>query len=293
MRLLVLLTPITLLELMWVSPDALGFSLAIRSHHSNTFISLSHSNNNHLLPVTQQYEDVSHLPISRRSILEQISKVAIGAVAGVEGLAVPSQAADSGSGAKVFAPGGTLVDYQVGVTVGNNMASASRKSDNSNVVFGQDYYFKFGTAPSFIQKGSTDFPKTMPFTPSQQRYDAMKKYRERVQRGIDLVAGLDETIQKGEYTSIPDGSTPEFSIRPMGLLANGLLASENTGTTNELFLARWYINEIFLDINDIRSAPSKEVALQIHSACKLALNSYLTLMNRVITSRVGDPFAYL
>jgi hypothetical protein len=198
-----------------------------------------------------------------------------------------------GGGGKFFAPGGTLVDYEVGVTVGNPLASSNRKADNSNVVFGQDYYFKFGTAPAFIEKGNTDFPKTMPFTPAQQRYDTMKKYRDRVQRGVDLVVGLEDTIKQGEYSSVPDGSAPEFSIRPMGLLANGLLASENTGTTNELFLARWYINEIFLDINDIRSAPSKEAAMNAHSAAKRALNSYLTLMNRVISSKVGEPFAYV
>lgn len=239
----------------------------------------------------EEFNDASHSDNSRRSMLRQLSTATVAGLA-VAGFSTPSHA-ESGSGGKSFAPGGTLVEYEVGVTVGNPLASASRKSDNSNVVFGQDYYFKFGTAPEFIEKGSTEFPKTMPFTPSQQRYDTMKKYRERVQRGIDLVAGLDEVIQKGEYASIPDGSAPEFSIRPMGLLANGFLASENTGTTNELFLARWYINEIFLDIDDIRSAPSKDAALKAHAAAKKALNSYLTLMNRVITSKVGDPFAYV
>jgi len=118
----------------------------------------------------------------------------------------------------------------------------------------------------------------------------MKKYRDRVQRGIDLVAALGEAIEKGEYNAIQDGSSPEYSIRPMGLMANGFLASENTGTTNELLLARWYINEIFLDINDIKNADSKSSALAAHAAAKRALNSYISLMNRVITSKVGDKF---
>ncbi|KAG7351071.1 hypothetical protein IV203_010431 [Nitzschia inconspicua] len=240
---------------------------------------------------TQDFQNHDNL-YSRRSLLQnQVASVMVG-LAAVTGFPSLSHA-ESTNGGKSFAPGGTLVEYEVGVTVGNPLASASRKADNSNVVFGQDYYFKFGTAPGFIEKGSTIFPKTMPFTPSQQRYDTMKKYRERVQRGIDLVAGLDGAIQKGDYASIPDGSAPEFSIRPMGLLANGFLASENTGTTNELFLARWYINEIFLDINDIRSASSKDAALKSHAAAKKAMNSYLTLMNRVITPKVGDPFAYV
>lgn len=191
---------------------------------------------------------------------------------------------------KNFAPGGTLVDYDVGVQVGNPEASSSRKFDNSNVIFNQDYYFKFGYAAPWIENGSVDFPKTMPFTASQQRYDTMKKYRERVQRGIDLIKGLGEAIENGEYASIPDGSAPEYSIRPMGLMANGFLASENTGTTNELLLSRWYINEINLDIDDIKNAPSKEAAAKTYRAAVKAMNSYLGLLNRVITSKVGDKF---
>jgi hypothetical protein len=73
-------------------------------------------------------------------------------------------------------------------------------------------------------------------------------------------------------------------------MANGFLASENTGTTNELLLARWYINEISLDIDDIKSAASKEDALKSYNAAIKALNSYLGLLNRVITTKVGDKW---
>jgi hypothetical protein len=193
---------------------------------------------------------------------------------------------------KSFAPGGTLVEYEVGVQVGNSLASKSRKADNSNVVFSQDYYYKFGTAAPWIDTGtgSMEFPKTMPFVPTQQRYEAMKKYRERVQRGVDLVVNLKNAIEDGSFRDVADGSAPEYSIRPMGLLANNLLASENTGTTNELLLSRWYINEIFLDINDVQSAASKEQALQSYEAALKALNSYLGLLNRVITPKVGDKW---
>jgi hypothetical protein len=178
----------------------------------------------------------------------------------------------------------------VGVTVGNPLASKSRKPDNSNVIFSQDYYYKFGTAPKYIANGSTEFPKTMPFTSSQQRYDTMKKYRDRVQRGIDLVVQLAENIEKGDYPNIPDATAPEYSIRPMGLLANGFLASENTGTTNELLLARWYINEVYLDVSDIKAASSKEEALLAHAAALKALNSFLGMINRVTSTKVGEPF---
>ena len=191
---------------------------------------------------------------------------------------------------KSFAPGGTLVDYEVGVTVGNPQASKSRRADNSNVVFAQDYYYKFGTAAPWIEAGNTEFPKTMPFAPSQQRYEAMKKYRERIQRGIDLIAELGETIAVGKYSTIPDSTAPEYSIRPFGLFANSMIASENTGTTNELLLARWYINELSLDIDDIKNAPAKEEAVKSLQAATAAANSYLVLLNRVITPKVGDKF---
>jgi hypothetical protein len=203
---------------------------------------------------------------------------------------LPSRASADG---KSFAPGGTLVDYEVGVAVGNSEASKSRRADNSNVIFAQDYYYKFGTAPQWIENGNTEFPKTMPFTLSQQRYDTMKKYRERVQRGVDRLALLGEEIRNGEYKNILDGSAPEYYIRPMGLMANGFLASENTGTTNELLLARWYINEIFLDIDDVKKASSKEEALFAYEAAVKAANSYLTMLNRVIIPKVGDKLELL
>ena len=67
------------------------------------------------------------------------------------------------------------MDYTVGVRVGNAEASPSRKPDNSNTLFDRDYYFKFGTAAPWIEPGNTDFPKTVPFVRSQQRYDALKQ----------------------------------------------------------------------------------------------------------------------
>ena len=76
-------------------------------------------------------------------------------------------------------------------------------------------------------------------------------------------------------------------------MANGFLASENTGATNELLLARWYINEIYLDIGDIRAATSEADALKSLDAAKKSINSYYGLLNRVITSKVGDPFELL
>ena len=189
-----------------------------------------------------------------------------------------------------FTPGGTLVDRQVGITVGNSEASPSRKVDNANVLFFQDYYFKFGTAAPWLEPDSTDFPKTMPFTRIQQRYDALKKYQPRIREGMAKI----QSLSSSDDTTIPDPVTQDvYYLRPMGLLANNMLASENTGSTNELFLARWYINELYLLLKDAHDASTPEQAAASVAAAQKAANSYLTMMNRVITSKVGDKFEYI
>lgn len=194
--------------------------------------------------------------------------------------------------AGTFTPGGSIVDREVGVTVGNAEASLSRKVNNENVLFSQDNYFKFGAAAPWIEPDSTDFPKTMPFVLSQQRYDSLKKYGDRVKKGAQELDKLGEKI-KGGPGSIPGCDDPIYALRPMGLLANGFLASENTGATNELFLARWYINEIYLRIGDIQNASSESEALAAYDAAKKSMNSYFSMLNRIITSKVGNKFEYI
>ena len=192
-----------------------------------------------------------------------------------------------------FAPGGTLLDRTVSVTYGNSEASLSRARDNSNVLFNQDNYYKFGAAAQWIEPGNTDFPKTMPFVPSQQRYEALKKYGSRVKIAIDEISKIGRV---DSATDIPEATDPIYQLRALGLLANVFLASDNTGTTNELMLARWYINEVYLRIGDLRIAldkGDKSEAKLCHHYAKKAMNSYLSLMNRVITSKVGEPFVFV
>lgn len=192
-----------------------------------------------------------------------------------------------------FAPGGTLLDRPVYVTYGNIEASASRAPNNSNVLFSQDNYYKFGSAAQWIEAGSTEFPKTMPFVPSQQRYDALKKYNERVKSSVDQIVKIGSTSSS---TDVPDSDEPAYQLRALGLLANSFFASENTGTTNELMLARWYINEMYLRIRDYKSALDKgdeKEAKACYVYLNKAMNSYLTLINRSISSKVGEQFSYL
>jgi hypothetical protein len=204
-----------------------------------------------------------------------------------------SAIAPSASVAGTFTPGGTLVERELGVTVGNSEASPSRKVDNSNVLFVQDHYFKFGVAAPWIEPDSTEFPKSMPFVLTQQRYDTLKKYGDRVKKGIKVIEDLNDVISSDNYVSVQDADDPKYALRPFGLLANGFLGSDNTGTTNELLLARWYINEIYLRIGDIKHASSKEEAFTALKAAKNSINSFLTMMNRVITEKVGNKFDYV
>ena len=229
--------------------------------------------------------DETALFASRRDVLNNVA-----AAASILLLPIQSASAES-----QFTPGGTLVDRELGPQVGNPEASATRKFDNSNVLFGQDTYFKFGTASPWIEPGDTSFPKQMPFVLSQQRYDALKKYGEKVNRGAKAVEALGDVInstpdEEFSTKNILPPDAPEYFLRPMGLLANNFLASENTGTTNELFLARWYVNEIYLAIADMRAAKSKKDALKSYDASKKAVNSFLGMMNRSITAKVGDKF---
>ena len=248
-----------------------------------------HSNNNNADLTFDNNDEINSISMkapSRRQFVGTTALLSIMMVAGGGGAGViaPVRAAD-------FTPGGTLVDRQVGINVGNDEASRSRKVDNSNVLFAQDYYFKFGTAAPWLEPDSIEFPKTMPFTRIQQRYDALKKYQTRILGGLDRIKALDR-INPNE---VADSTAADvYGLRPMGLLANNMLASENSGATNELFLARWYINEVYLLISDIRNADnSPEVARTLASSARKATNSYLTMMNRVITPKVGDKFEYL
>jgi hypothetical protein len=194
-----------------------------------------------------------------------------------------------------FAPGGTLLDREVSITYGNLEASPTRARDNSNVIFPQDNYYKFGAAARWIlPPGSTDYPLTIPFVPSQRRYDALKKYGPKVKQAVDAIVRIGSSSTTAD--NVPERTDPSYQLRSLGLIADSFLASDNTGTTNELMLARWYINEMYLRIGDYRDAlvrgDAKE-AKGCYDCLTKAMNSYLSLLNRSITIKVGDQFGYI
>jgi hypothetical protein len=245
---------------------------------------LTHQNHIHTIAHT-----TGHIPplICRRDWLQSLFVISIGTSAAVLQPPMNANAAE-------FAPGGTFIsDKEIGVLVNNPNASPLRKYDNSNVLFDKDYYYKFGTGIQYIEPpGNTAFPKTMPFTKSQQRYDALKKYRERVVGALQLLESLPKTESS---IADPKGKEDVYQLRAMGLLANGLLASDNNGLPNEVFVARYYINEIYLRLIELMSNATidKNEQQLIYSCIEKATNSYLTLMNRAISAKVGEPFPYV
>ena len=246
----------------------------------NAFNQLQHS---YQLQLNAQYENSCNEK-SRRTLIEK-------SLLATSAFFIKTNTANA---AGTFTPGGSIVDREVGVTVGNPEASLSRKVNNENVLFSQDNYFKFGAGAPWIEPDSTDFPKSMPFVLSQQRYDSLKKYGDRVKKGAQELNKLGDKIKIGGESSLIAGcDDPIYALRPMGLLANGFLASENTGATNELFLARWYINEIYLRIGDIQNASSESEALAAYDAAKKSMNSYFSMLNRIISSKVGNKFEYI
>ena len=261
-------------------------------HYSVAIVGNGSSSTNKARTSVESSFGLQQLSVSDKSKRKMLQRIfADTAFVGVSVLSNPLEPALAGT----FTPGGTLVDREVGVQVGNPEASLSRMAANENVLFTQDSYFKFGSAAPWIEPDTTEFPKAMPFTPSQQRYDALKKYGERVKSGAKVIDGLGDVIKSGGVYSnvVADPSDSVYALRPMGLLANNFMATENSGTTNELLLARWYVNEMYLRVGDIRGAKNEADALQAYVAAKKAVNSYLAMLNRVITSKVGEKFNYL
>mmetsp|Transcript_10177 Transcript_10177/g.31388 ORF Transcript_10177/g.31388 Transcript_10177/m.31388 type:complete len:236 (+) Transcript_10177:386-1093(+) len=205
----------------------------------------------------------------------------------------------AGAASTLFAPAAARADLAPGFAVvdavnlkSNPDASPSRDPLNKNVLFGQDFYFKFGRAPPFLADADAPLPDNgaVPFTRVQQRYEAYGKYGARVLSGVEAFKSLRGAIDAGAWSVAADDDA-KYALRAMGLLANGLMASENAGPGNVLFLTRWYVNEVALDIGDIAKATDKAEAKRSWERGRKALNSALVVINKEINPKVGEPFA--
>ena len=164
----------------------------------------------------------------------------------------------------------------------NPDASRSRDPMNSNVLFSQDFYFKYGRSPPFLQDATSEIPDggAVPFTRVQQRYEAYGKYAARVLAGVEAFRALKGAVDNGSWATVASDDT-KYNLRAMGLLANGLMASENNGPGNVLFLTRWYVNECALDIGDVAKAADKAQAAAAWERGRKAINSALIVLTCV------------
>merc|ERR1719424_993228 len=89
----------------------------------------------------------------------------------------------------------------------NPLASLSRDPMNSNVLFGQDFYFKYGRAAPFLDDATTPLPGEMPFTRVQQRYDAYAKYAGRVVAAVAAFKAVEGEIAAGDWARV-DAADP-------------------------------------------------------------------------------------
>ena len=162
----------------------------------------------------------------------------------------------------------------------NPDASLSRDPMNSNVLFSQDFYFKYGRSPPFLVDASSEIPDggAVPFTRVQQRYEAYGKYAARVLAGVEAFRALKGAVDNGSWATVASDDT-KYNLRAMGLLANGLMASENNGPGNVLFLTRWYVNECALDIGDVAKAADKAQAAAAWERGRKAINSALIVLH--------------
>ena len=173
----------------------------------------------------------------------------------------------------------------------NPDASRSRDPMNSNVLFSQDFYFKYGRSPPFLQDATSEIPDggAVPFTRVQQRYEAYGKYAARVLAGVEAFRALKGAVDDGSWATAAADDT-KYNLRAVGLLANGLMASENNGPGNVLFLTRWYVNECALDIGDVAKAADKAQAAAAWERGRKAINSALIVLNKEISPKVGEQF---
>lgn len=162
-----------------------------------------------------------------------------------------------------------------------------REFSNNNALFPNDFYYKFGKKPAPIDSTAT-LPGAPPFVRVQTRYDAYQKYATKINVGLaafkDLAKATDADERKASAAILLK------TLRPMGLLANNLLATESV--TNEVLLARYYINEVFFKISDIADRRPDDVPALVDQA-RLNLNSYLVVVNRAIPPTVGAAFELL
>lgn len=176
--------------------------------------------------------------------------------------------------------------YMMGKTPPRLMGEGMMKSDNPQ-------WNAFGTCES---TGATN---SCTYVSLKQRIPAYSKYAFLIQLGAKdfgrLGTALDSEDWEKAETLLADTTYPPpiiDALLKMVLFASGLLTSPNySGPNRELLVARFYVNECGFATKEIASAVAARDQRRAKAAWDFgrdSWNSYLTIVNRQITSKVGD-----
>ena len=182
--------------------------------------------------------------------------------------------------------------YMMGKTPPRLMGEGMMKSDNPQ-------WNTFGSCESSGGTNSCTYVSI-----KQQRIPIYSKYAYFIRLGTKDFSRLGAAIDAGDWETADSilMTPPTTSIPPpvkdallkMILFASGMLTSPNySGPNRELLVARFYANECGFAINELEIAVyarNKGRAKAAWDFGRDSFDSYLTIVNRQITPKVGDKF---
>lgn len=182
------------------------------------------------------------------------------------------------------------------------VAAIERNFWNSNALFSEDYYFKNGKLPPRDLESQREIVDTirekygLPFVRVQTRYDAYKKYAERIDLCLEGYGALGRAVEAARWDEVTalvaaDGDVAR-GLRPAGMFATIALSPDSV--SNEALLMRYYVNETYFQLSklgDAAAAKDGETAKEAYDVGRSALNSYVWFVNQVINEeKVGRKF---
>eukprot|EP00978_Attheya_sp_CCMP212_P018777 scaffold51859_cov52-Attheya_sp.AAC.3 len=139
------------------------------------------------------------------------------------------------------------------------------------------------------------------YVPLKQRYPAYSKYAFNIQLGAQEYSLLGKAIEAQDWDRAQsylvrnnNNSPPpvEDALLKMVLMGTQFLTTPNySGPPRELLVARFYVNEAHYATVQLRNAVACHDAVQSQQLWNFgrdSWNSYLALLNRGITEKVGD-----
>ena len=191
---------------------------------------------------------------------------------------------------------------------------------NKDALIREDYWYMMGkTPPRLMGEGmmKTDNPQWNTFgtcetsggtnsctyvSIKQQRIPAYSKYAFLIRLGAKDFSRLGAALAVADWETAEKLLSPASSVPPpaidallkMILFASSMLTSPNySGPNRELLVARFYVNECGFATKEVAAAVEARDLERARAAWDFgrdSWNSYLTIVNRQITPKVGDKF---